>query len=198
MLKPKCTQNSGCTHIHQRSQKCLNLVCLSESWKLLTALIPLQAPITYLHKPTQTTCLDHSISTKSMRGVKTWVSSQAAYFYDASRKELIPGYKCLNSGRDSDEKWFKYVQFFFFISCSIGGSPDITYQTALVKLSEGQPIIKKRGGLPSYTNVIFVQSPFLWTRCAEHKTPSTHKSALASPVTAFDQSVSFTCWLTAT
>jgi transposase len=40
-----------------------------------------------------------------MEGVKTWLSSQVADFFDISIKKLIPRYnKCLNSGGDSVEK----------------------------------------------------------------------------------------------
>jgi transposase len=40
-----------------------------------------------------------------MEGVKSWLSSQAADFFDTSIQKLIPRYdKCLNSGRDYVEK----------------------------------------------------------------------------------------------
>jgi hypothetical protein len=35
-----------------------------------------------------------------MEGVKSWLSSQAADFYDTGIQELFPRYKCLNSGGD--------------------------------------------------------------------------------------------------
>jgi hypothetical protein len=40
-----------------------------------------------------------------MEGVKTWLSSQAADFFDTGMQKLIPWYdKCLNSGGDYIEK----------------------------------------------------------------------------------------------
>jgi hypothetical protein len=40
-----------------------------------------------------------------MEGVKTWLSSQAADFFDIGIQKLIPRYdKCLNSGGDYVEK----------------------------------------------------------------------------------------------
>jgi hypothetical protein len=38
-----------------------------------------------------------------MEGVKTWLSSQAADFFNTGIQELIPRYKCLNSGGDYGE-----------------------------------------------------------------------------------------------
>jgi hypothetical protein len=35
-----------------------------------------------------------------MEGVKTWLSSQAADFFDTGIQKLIPRYKCLNSDVD--------------------------------------------------------------------------------------------------
>jgi hypothetical protein len=44
-----------------------------------------------------------------MEGVKTWLSSQVADFFDTGIQTLIPQYdKCLNSGGDYFEKWLKY------------------------------------------------------------------------------------------
>jgi hypothetical protein len=45
-------------------------------------------------------------SKKLMEGVKMWLSSQAADFFDTGIKKLIPWYKCFNSGGD-----------FFFSRC---------------------------------------------------------------------------------
>jgi hypothetical protein len=45
-----------------------------------------------------------------MECVNTWLSSQAADFFDTGIQKLIPRYKCLNSGSDYVEK-FKYVYF---------------------------------------------------------------------------------------
>jgi hypothetical protein len=40
-----------------------------------------------------------------MEGVKTWLSSMAADFFDTGIQKLIPRYdKCLNSGGDYVEK----------------------------------------------------------------------------------------------
>jgi hypothetical protein len=44
-----------------------------------------------------------------MDGVKTWLSSMAADFFDTGMQKLIPQYKCLNSGSDYVEKKLKYV-----------------------------------------------------------------------------------------
>jgi hypothetical protein len=40
-----------------------------------------------------------------MEGVKTWLSSQAADFFDTGTQKLIPRYKRLNSGGDYVEKY---------------------------------------------------------------------------------------------
>jgi hypothetical protein len=49
-----------------------------------------------------------------MKGVKTWLSSQVAHFFDTGIQKLIPGYdKCLNSGGDYVEKQLKYEDIFF-------------------------------------------------------------------------------------
>jgi hypothetical protein len=39
-----------------------------------------------------------------MEGVKTWLSSMAADFFDTGIQKRIPRYKCLNSGGDYVEK----------------------------------------------------------------------------------------------
>jgi polysaccharide deacetylase 2 family uncharacterized protein YibQ len=39
-----------------------------------------------------------------MEGVKTWLSSQAADFFDTGIQKLIPRYKCLNSSDNYVEK----------------------------------------------------------------------------------------------
>jgi hypothetical protein len=40
-----------------------------------------------------------------MEGLKTWLSSQAADFFDTGIQKLIPRYdKCLSSGGDDAEK----------------------------------------------------------------------------------------------
>jgi hypothetical protein len=39
-----------------------------------------------------------------MQGAKTWLSSQAADFFDTGIQKLIPRYKCLNSGGGYAEK----------------------------------------------------------------------------------------------
>jgi transposase len=41
-----------------------------------------------------------------IESVKTWLSSQAAYFFDTGKQELISQYhKCLNSSSDYTEKY---------------------------------------------------------------------------------------------
>jgi hypothetical protein len=48
-----------------------------------------------------------------MEDVKTWLSSQAADFFDTGIQKLIPRYdKCLSSGGDYIEKWLTYVRMF--------------------------------------------------------------------------------------
>jgi transposase len=47
-----------------------------------------------------------------MEGVKKWLSSQAADFFDTGIQKLIPRYKYLNSGSDYVEKQLKYVRIF--------------------------------------------------------------------------------------
>jgi hypothetical protein len=48
-----------------------------------------------------------------MEGVKTWMSSMAAEFFDTGIQKLIPRYdKYLSSGGDYVEKQLKYVLIF--------------------------------------------------------------------------------------
>jgi len=48
-----------------------------------------------------------------MDGVKNWLSSQPATFYDAGIVKLVSRYdKCLNSEGDYVEKWPSYVANF--------------------------------------------------------------------------------------
>jgi hypothetical protein len=48
-----------------------------------------------------------------MEGVKMWLSSQAADFFDTGTQKLIPQYdKGLNSSGDYIEKYLKYVRIF--------------------------------------------------------------------------------------
>jgi hypothetical protein len=48
-----------------------------------------------------------------MEGVKTWLSSQAADFFDTGIRKLIPQYhKCFSSVDDYVEKELKYVCIF--------------------------------------------------------------------------------------
>jgi hypothetical protein len=45
-----------------------------------------------------------------MKGVKTWLRSQVANFFDTGIQKLITRYdKCLNSRSDYVEKWLKYA-----------------------------------------------------------------------------------------
>jgi hypothetical protein len=55
-----------------------------------------------------------------MKGIKTWLSSQAADFFDTGIQKLISRYdKCFNSGGDYVEKWLKYVRIFLnIVTCS--------------------------------------------------------------------------------
>jgi hypothetical protein len=39
-----------------------------------------------------------------MEGIKTWLSSQTADFFDTGIQKFIPQYKCLSSGGDYVEK----------------------------------------------------------------------------------------------
>jgi transposase len=47
-----------------------------------------------------------------MEGVKTWLTSQTADFFDTGIQRLIPRYKCFNSSGDHVEKQLKYVRIF--------------------------------------------------------------------------------------
>jgi hypothetical protein len=74
-----------------------------------------------------------------MEGVKTWLSSQAADFFDTGIQKLIPLYdKYLSSGGDYVEKSLKYVRIFiynnicFLIVCFVNSSPEVTLRRALV------------------------------------------------------------------
>jgi hypothetical protein len=46
----------------------------------------------------------HFENNEFMEDVKTWLSSQAADFFDTGLQKLISRYKCLNSGGDYVEK----------------------------------------------------------------------------------------------
>jgi hypothetical protein len=184
MLKPKSSQSSGCTHIHQTSRKSLNKYCLPESWwqlfsatgkecwwwnscnmgpqqqqkrtvkhlketpraiqtkmhGMLTSSIVLlhdnarphiaactwntagalqlgavwppslqpwsrfqQLPPVYL--PKEWLWLQYFNNNELMESVKTWLSSQAANFFDTSIHKLIPWYdKYLSSSSYYVEK----------------------------------------------------------------------------------------------
>jgi hypothetical protein len=67
---------------------------------LLTALI---SPLlfTYLKKWLRSQRFNNN---ELMEVVKTWLSSQAADFFDTGIQKLVPRYKCLNSGSDNVEK----------------------------------------------------------------------------------------------
>jgi hypothetical protein len=53
----------------------------------------------FLLVPTRTTGWDHGASTiMRMEDVKTWLSSQAADFFDAEVQKVISQYKCNKSG----------------------------------------------------------------------------------------------------
>jgi hypothetical protein len=50
-----------------------------------------------------------------MEGVKSWLSLQAADFFDTGIQKLISPYdKCLSSGGDYVEKQLKYVRIFVY------------------------------------------------------------------------------------
>jgi hypothetical protein len=52
-----------------------------------------------------------------MESVETWLSSQAADFFDAGIQKLIPRHdKCLSSGGDYVGKWLNYVRNFLYIT----------------------------------------------------------------------------------
>jgi hypothetical protein len=52
-------------------------------------------------------------SEELMEGAKTWLSSQAADFFDTGIQELIPQRgKYLTSSGEYIEKWLKYVRIF--------------------------------------------------------------------------------------
>jgi hypothetical protein len=69
-----------------------------------------------------------------MEGVRTWLSSQMADYFDAGIQICIPRYdKCLSSGSDYVEKRLKYVCIFciqrkIFIACFVNRSLEVTYQ----------------------------------------------------------------------
>jgi hypothetical protein len=57
-----------------------------------------------------------------MGGVKTWLSSQAARFFDAGMQKLISRYdKCLSSGGDCIEKQLTYVRIPQYEKCLSSG-----------------------------------------------------------------------------
>jgi hypothetical protein len=49
-----------------------------------------------------------------MEGVKAWLSSQAADFFDTGIQKHIPRYKYLSSGGDYIEKQLKYIHIFVY------------------------------------------------------------------------------------
>jgi hypothetical protein len=58
---------------------------------------------TYLKKWFGSQCFNNN--EELMEGVKTWLSSQVADFFDTGTQKFIPQYdKCLNSGSDYVEK----------------------------------------------------------------------------------------------
>jgi hypothetical protein len=50
-----------------------------------------------------------------MEGVKTWLSSLEAHFFDTGIQKLVHQYKCLYSGGDYGAKSIKYVCIFVYI-----------------------------------------------------------------------------------
>jgi histone-lysine N-methyltransferase SETMAR len=51
---------------------------------------------------------------ESMEGVKTWLTSGVADFFDTGKQTLILRHDmCLNSAGDYTEKWLKYVCVFY-------------------------------------------------------------------------------------
>jgi hypothetical protein len=65
-------------------------------------------------------------SEKLMEGVKTWLSSQAADFFDTGTQKLVPRYdKCHSSVGDFIEKQLKFSLF-----CN--SSPEVIFRIALV------------------------------------------------------------------
>jgi hypothetical protein len=61
---------------------------------------------TYLKNWLGSQCFNNN--KEQMEGVKTWLSSQAADFFDTGIQKLIPQYdNCFNSGSDYAEKQLK-------------------------------------------------------------------------------------------
>jgi hypothetical protein len=95
------------THIAARARALLDLF----NWELFdhSSYSPDLAPSDY-HLFTRT-CLKNWLESQRfsnneelMEVVKTWLSSQAADFFDTGVQMHIPRYKCLNSGDDCVEK----------------------------------------------------------------------------------------------
>jgi histone-lysine N-methyltransferase SETMAR len=61
---------------------------------------------TYLKNWLEPQCFNNN---ELMEGVKTYLSSQAAPFFDTGIQKLIPQYECLNSSSDYVEKWLRYA-----------------------------------------------------------------------------------------
>jgi transposase len=70
-----------------------------------------------------------------MEGVETWLSSQAADFFDTGIQTFIPRYKCLSSGGDYIEKYLKYARIFVCKIVSlflVNSFPDVTFRIARI------------------------------------------------------------------
>jgi hypothetical protein len=100
-------------HKATRTRYCWNISTGSCLTNLLTAPTSLRTTTTCL--PTRRTGWDPCASTI----MSWWKVSKRGWTYrrhtslKQAYKNLIPRYKCLNSGGDYVERWFKYVRIFF-------------------------------------------------------------------------------------
>jgi hypothetical protein len=90
--------------------------------------------LTYLKNWLGSQCFNNN---ELMEGVKTWLSSQAADFFDNGIQKRIPRYnKGLNAGGDYIEKWLKctcvflYIINIFLIASFVNSSLEVTFRKA--------------------------------------------------------------------
>jgi hypothetical protein len=73
-----------------------------------------------------------------MEGVETWLSSQAADFFDTGIHKRIPRYKCLSAEGDCVRS--NLITYVFFLynkivpHCFVSSSPEATFRIALVSV----------------------------------------------------------------
>jgi histone-lysine N-methyltransferase SETMAR len=102
---------------------CIQLLALEHCWSISTGELydhPPYSPDLALSDYCLFTFLKNWLGTQHfnikeelMEGVKTWLSSQAADFFDTSIEKLLPRYdKCLNPSSDYLDKQLKYVCIF--------------------------------------------------------------------------------------